>query len=190
MSERSAPQDRFLIEHIFERHTMSDTATTNVTPISADSKLTDQEKRDQLRARIEAGEKRHEERSFAEQAKDVADSAVEFAKKHPVATIAGALTIGLAIGAMTSRGRSLGRRGGAWASYAADSALAYGLSLLEGAGDRFEDLTDSAGTQARRMKRDAGYRLDLMGDSLRTSGRRANRKSKRSYRDLRARLTN
>ena len=168
---------------------MSDTATNNVTPISADSKLTDQEKRDQLRARIEAGEKRHQERSFAEQAKDVADSAVEFAKKHPVATIVGAITVGLAIGAMTSRGRSLGRRGGAWASYAADAALAYGLSMIEGAGDKFEDFTDSAGTQARRMKRDAGYRLDTMGDSLRASGRRANRKSKRSYRDLRARLT-
>ena len=53
---------------------MADTAETNVTPISADGKLTDQEKRDQLRARIEAGEQRNEERSLMNQAKDVADA--------------------------------------------------------------------------------------------------------------------
>ncbi len=167
---------------------MSDTATNNVTPISADSKLTDQEKRDQLRSRIEAGEKRHEERTVLDQAKDVADSAVEFAKKHPIATIAGAITIGLAIGAMTRRGRALGRRGGSLAAYAADAALAYGLNMIEGAGDKMEDFGDAAGTQARRLKRDAGYRLDSMSDSLRSNGRRASRKTSRAYRDLRARL--
>lgn len=168
---------------------MSDTAQNNVTPISADSKLTDAEKRDQLRARIEAGERRNEERSFADQAKDVADSAIEFAKKHPVATVAGAVVVGLAIGAMTRRGRELGRRGGSLASYAADAAIAYGLSMIEGAGDKFEDFSDAAGTQARRLKRDAGYKLDSMGDTVRSGGRRASRKSARAYRDLRARLT-
>ncbi len=169
---------------------MADSAQDNVTPISADSKLSDQEKRDQLRARIEAGEKRHEERSFMDQAKDVADSAVDFAKKHPVATIAGAITIGLAIGALTRRGRDLGRRSGSFAAYAADAAIAYGLSILEGAGDKIEDFGDAAGTQARRLKRDTGYRLDSMGDALRSNKRRAERKSSRAYRDLRARLTN
>ncbi len=168
---------------------MSETAENNVTPISADSKLTDEEKRQQLRARIEAGERRNEERSLADQARDVADSAIEFAKKHPVATVAGAVVVGLAIGAMTRRGRELGRRGGSLAAYAADAAIAYGLSMIEGAGDRFEDLSDAAGTQARRIKRDAGYRLDSMGDTVRSSSRRASRKSSRAYRDLRARLT-
>lgn len=169
---------------------MADTAENNITPISADSKLTDQEKRDQLRARIEAGEKRQEERSFLDQAKDVADNAVDFAKRHPVATVAGAIAVGLAVGAMTRRGRELGRRGGSLASYATDAAIAYGLSMIEGAGDKFEDFGDAAETQARRLKRDAGYRLDSMGDSIRSSGRRASRKSKRGYRNLRARLSN
>ena len=169
---------------------MAENAENNVTPISADSRLTDQEKRDQLRARIEAGERRNEERTIMDQAKDVADSAIDFAKKHPVATVAGAVAVGLAIGAMTRRGRDLGRRGGSLASYAADAAIAYGLSMIEGAGDKFEDLSDAAGTQARRVKRDAGYRLDSMGDSLRSSSRKAGRKSSRAYRDLRARLTN
>ena len=75
---------------------MAKSAENNVTPISADSELTDEQKREQLRARIEAGERRNEARSLADQAKDVADSAIEFAKKHPVATVAGAVVIGLA----------------------------------------------------------------------------------------------
>ena len=164
-------------------------AESNVTPISADSRLTDQQKRDQLRARIEAGTQRHEERSFGEQAKDVADSAIEFAKKHPLATLAGAVAVGLAVGAMTKRGRDLGRRGGSMASYAADAALSYGLGMFQGATDKIEDLSDAAGTQARRVKRDAGYRLDSMSDSVMSGQRRAKRKSARAYRDLRNRLT-
>lgn len=167
---------------------MTDTTATNVTPISADSQLSDEQKREQLRARIEAGEKRNEERTFADQAKEAADSAVDFAKKHPIATVAGAVAIGLAIGAMTSRGRQLGRRGGSLAAYAADAAIAYGLTMMEGAGDKFEDYSDAAGTQARRLKRDAGYRVDALGDVLRSSGRKASRKSSRTVRDLKARV--
>lgn len=167
---------------------MTDTTATNVTSISADSQLSDELKREQLRARIEAGEKRNEERSFADQAKEAADSAVDFAKKHPIATVAGAVAIGLAIGAMTSRGRQLGRRGGSLAAYAADAALAYGLSMVEGAGDKFEDYSDAASTQARRLRRDAGYRADAIGDVLRSSGRKASRKSSRTVRDLKARV--
>ena len=94
---------------------MADTAETNVTPISADSKLTDEQKREKLRERIEAGEQRNEERTLAEQAKDAADSAMEFTKKHPFAVVGGVLLAGLAIGAMTRPGRRIGRRGGAFA---------------------------------------------------------------------------
>ena len=168
---------------------MADAVNTNVTPISKDSPLSDEEKREQLRARIEAGEKRKEERTFADQAKEAADGAIDFAKRHPVATVAGAVVVGLAIGAMTKRGRDLGRRGGSMAAYASEAALAAGLSFLQGAGDKFEDFGDAVGTQARRLKRDAGYRLDTMSDSLKASRRKASRTSSRTYRDLRARLT-
>ena len=101
---------------------MADTAETNVTPISADSKLTDEQKREKLRERIEAGEQRNEERTLAEQAKDAADSAMEFTKKHPFAVVGGVLLAGLAIGAMTRPGRRIRRRGGAFAELAADTA--------------------------------------------------------------------
>lgn len=168
---------------------MANNAETNVTLISADSKLSDQEKRDQLRARIEAGERRVEERTLADQAREAADNAIDFAKAHPIATVAGAVAVGLVIGAMTKPGRRLARRGGAWTSYATDAALAYGLSMLEGAGDKLEDFGDAAGTQARRLKRDAGYRIDTLGDSLSSNRRKAGRKSSRAIRDLRARFT-
>ena len=168
---------------------MANKATNNVTPISADSQLSDAEKREQLRARIAAGERRNTERSFADQAKDVADSAVDFAKKHPIATVAGAVAVGLAIGAMTRRGRALGRRGGSLAAYAAEAAIAYGLSMMESAGDKFEDYSDAASTQARRLKRDAGYRLDSIGDAIASGSRKASRKSSRTVRDLKARIT-
>ena len=168
------------------------TPSTNVTPISGDTQMTDEEKRAELRARIEAGNRRHQERTFADQAKDAADSAVEFAKKHPVATIAGGVVLGLAIGAMTRPGRRLGRRGGEMASYAADAVAAYALSMFDGAsdlartaGDKIEDFGDAAATSARGARRSARYRFDVAGDALRASGRKANRKSLRAARDLR-----
>ncbi|KWV95926.1 MULTISPECIES: hypothetical protein [unclassified Erythrobacter] len=175
---------------------MVDTAENNVTPISADSKLSDEEKREQLRARIEAGEQRNEERSLADQAKDAADSALEFTKAHPFAVVGGVLLAGLAIGAMTRRGRRLGRRGGVLAGLATDAAMAYGARMIDGvldgaqyAGDRIEDIGDSASTTARGLRRDAAYKLDVAGDALRSSGRKATRKGSRAYRALRTRIT-
>ena len=174
---------------------MAEAAENNVTPISADSKLTDEQKRDQLRARIEAGEKRNEERSLGDQAKEVDDGAIEFTKKHPLAVVGGVLVAGIAIGAMTRRGRRLGRRGGAFATLAADAALAYGARMVDGvldgaqyAGDRIEDFGDSAATTARGLRRDATYKFDVAGDALRASGRKAGRKGNRAFRAMRTRI--
>lgn len=167
---------------------MAENANTNVTPISADSQLTDQQKRDQLRARIEAGEKRNQQRGFVDQAKEVAGNAVEFAKQHPVATVAGAVVLGLAIGAMTRRGRNFGRnignRGGAWANYASEAALAYALAKFEHLGDRMEDLTETAEKRTRAFRHDAAERLENAGDFLRASGRKISRSSSRAFHDL------
>ncbi len=58
----------------------------NVATLNTDTKpQTDEERREALRQRIEASEQRNAERSFADQAKDVLDSATDFAKKHPLA---------------------------------------------------------------------------------------------------------
>lgn len=170
--------------------------TSNVTPISADSMLSDEQKREQLRAKIEAGERRNAERSFADQAKDAADSALEFTKKHPFAVVGGAIAVGLAIGAMTRPGRRLGRRGGALAGLALDAALAYGARALDGAGnatqfasDKLEDFGDTAATAARGMRRDAAYKLDVAGDALRAGSRKAARTGSRAARSIKTHFT-
>lgn len=175
---------------------MADPVESNVTPISADSKLSDSEKREQLRARIEAGEQRNEERSFAEQAKEVADTALDFTRRHPLAVVGGVLVLGLAAGSMTRRGRRIGKKGGVFAGLAAEAALAYGARMIDGmvdgaqyAGDRIGDFGDSAATAARGLRRDAGHRLDAASDALRSSGREAGRKGGQAYRALRTRLT-
>ncbi|QYJ05987.1 hypothetical protein [Qipengyuania flava] len=178
---------------------MSDTAESNVTPISADSRLTDEQKREQLRARIEAGEQRNAERTFADQAKEAADSALEFTKKHPLTVVGGVVVVGLAIGAMTRPGRrvgrTVGRRSSVLAALASDAIFAFGARAIDGmmdgaqaAGDRLEDFGDSAATTARGLRRDAAYKVDVASDALRSSGRRATRKGSRTVRALRQRL--
>ena len=152
---------------------MADTAETNVTPISADSKLTDEQKREKLRERIEAGEQRNEERTLAEQAKDAADSAMEFTKKHPFAVVGGVLLAGLAIGAMTRPGRRIGRR----ASFDTGRSGRGGRRIRRGRGGRrivrsFEmstsDVEHRCELEAR--KRNVVTRSNTLGKTYRASG--------------------
>lgn len=161
---------------------------------------TDEDKRRQLREKIAAGEQRNAERTLADHARDAAESAAGFVKRHPLATIAGGIAAGLIIGGLTRPGRRMARRvggrGSALATVAADAALAYGLRMLDGAndlarsaGDKFEDFGDSVGTQARGLRRDAAYRADVTTDALHSMKRGAARKSSRALRDLRSRFT-
>lgn len=170
--------------------------SSTVTSIGTDARLSDQDKRDQLRARIEAAEQRNEQRSLAEQAREAADTAVEFTKKHPFAVIGGALAIGLAIGAATKPGRRLGRKGGVFAGILADAALAYGARMIDNttnaahfAGDRLGGIGDSAATAARGLRRDAAYKLDAAGDALRSTSRKAAREGSRAAKAIKTRLT-
>lgn len=137
---------------------------------------TDEQKRAKLRERIEAGERRNAERSIGDFAREAKNNAVTFARRHPLATVAGAVAIGLAIGAMTRPGRRLGKKTGALALLASDAALAYGIKMLDGAGDaargagdRLGDFSDSIGTQARHLGREAMSRADLAVNRIRSS---------------------
>ena len=160
----------------------------------------DENKREELKRRVAEGEKRAEERTFADTAKDAAETATEFVKKHPLATVAGVGVLALAIGAMTRPGRRAARRTGVMAALARDAALAFGMNAIDRAStygsaaaratsDRFEDVTDTIGSAARSARRDALYRADVTGDTLRSSSRRASRKAGRAFRDLRSRFT-
>lgn len=119
-------------------------------------------KRDELRARIEASERRIAERSLAEQAQEAAIAAGDFARKNPLTVIGGAIAIGLVIGAMTAPGRRIAsnavkaassgaagltsgaakgvstavkNRGTALGTLIADAAIAYGVKLIDEAMD-------------------------------------------------------
>ena len=79
----------------------------------------DENKRDALRQKIEASERRIAERTLGEQAKEAVDTAVDYTRKNPLKVIAGAVVVGVAIGLMTQPGR---RVAGKAASSAAGAA--------------------------------------------------------------------
>lgn len=157
---------------------------------------TDAEKREALRGKIEAGEQRHAERSFADQAKDAADSALGYVRTNPLKTVAAVAVGALIIGAMTRPGRRLGRKTGAIAGVATDAALAYGLSLLDTASgaasksqDKLADFGDTVGDKARTWQsavtREGSQLSDYLVDTARRSGKRAGR----TIDDLRSRIS-
>ena len=161
----------------------------------------DETKREELKRRVAQGEKRIEERSLADTAREAAETATEFVKKHPLATVAGVGVVALAIGAMTRPGRRAAHRTGMMAALARDAALTFGMNAIDRAGtfgsaaaratsDRFEDFSDDIGSAARSARREALYRADVTGDSLRNTSRRASRKAGRTMRDLRSRFGN
>lgn len=153
-------------------------------------------RREALKEKIEAGRQRIAERDYAQSARDAAGAATNFVKEHPLATLGGAIAIGLAIGAMTKRGRRLGRRGGVVAGLLADAAIAYGVSMIDRAGDaaregqdRLEDLGDALSDSARTARREASHLAGTASDKTRSAARRTTRKAGRAIRDLRSRAT-
>lgn len=99
-------------------------------------------KRLMLSEKIEAGRKRLAEREIAQQAIEAAQAATGFVRKHPLATLAGAIGIGLAVGALTKSGRKLGKRGGILTGLLIDAALAYGVKLIEQAAEAAKTKAD------------------------------------------------
>lgn len=164
-------------------------------PVSADgNRSSDSDKREELKARIEAGQRRNEQRSFADQARDAADAATQFAKEHPIATVVGGLALGLLVGSMTRGGRRVGRRvgrsAGDWASTASDAALAFTLGLLDDATDlarHGKDAVSDAGERmalgTRELKRDADHYTRSLADRATTGSRLTGRSLSRRLRD-------
>lgn len=152
--------------------------------------MTENDKRDRLRERIDAAEARNAARSVADQARDAAATATDFVKRHPLAMIAGVAVVGLAVGAMTRPGRRAGRqaskRAGAFASYAAEIGLAYATGLLDKAGD-------AARTGQDKLSELGGVAADRGGDAADTARRLTSElgaKASKSLRELRGRLPN
>ena len=159
--------------------------------------MTTEEKREELRERIEAAEERNEKRNeLAERAIEARDQAVGFAKEHPVAVVAGGVVLGLVIGALTPKGRLLGKRAGKWVAMAAELGTIYAADMIAKAGDaalagkdRLEDFGDSAAAAARTASRDIGYKAGTAADTAKAIGKRVSRKTGRTMRDLKDRVT-
>lgn len=161
-----------------------------------DAAMTDAEKREALRAKIHAGEARQAERNFADQAKAVADDALDYVKANPLKTVAAVAIGALVIGAMTRPGRKAGRRAGKLAGVATDAALAYGLSLLDAGKnaadkgqDRLADLSSSARRNAREWQDYAAREGSELSDYLIAAARRSGKRANKTIDDLRSRIT-
>lgn len=149
--------------------------------------MTDEATRDALRAKIDAGERRNEDRSFGTIAAEARDDATNFAKEHPVATVVAGITIGVLIAGFFNRGK-VARGASRFGSMAAEMGSAYGLGLIDAARngqDRIEDFGDTVGAKARSARRETAHQANIAGDAARIFGRRAARKAGRGVRNVR-----
>lgn len=94
------------------------------------------DKRDALRAKIEAAERRNAERTLADQAREAANSAVDYTRANPLTVIGGAVAVGLVIGLLTRPGRRVAGRALHGASDAISGAAASAKSTVTGATSR------------------------------------------------------
>ncbi|MDJ0977536.1 MAG: hypothetical protein QNI87_03290 [Erythrobacter sp.] len=107
------------------------------------------EPRDELRAKIEARERRIAERTLADQAREATETATQYVKQHPLQVVGGAIALGLVIGLLTKPGRR------AAGNAASGTAKAVG-GVATGA-------ANSVGKAAKKRSRDVGT---LLMDSL------------------------
>lgn len=136
--------------------------------------MTTDDKREELKQKIAEGEERLAQRSLASTAREASENAAQFVKQHPVATIGGAIVVGLAIGAMTKPGRRLGKRGGVFAAMLTDAAITYGLKMVNQAGD---------------AARSGQERIGEFGGAMSEKARDTGRKAGDAVRGLRDRIT-
>lgn len=74
-------------------------SATTVPPVPKESE------RDELRAKIEARERRIAERTIADEARDAAAAAKDYTVQNPLKVVGGAIAVGLLVGLLTRRGR-------------------------------------------------------------------------------------
>jgi len=115
--------------------------TTDTPP----SPTNDDARRDALRQKIEANERRIAERTLGEQAKEAAQAAVEYTRANPLTVIGGAVVVGIAIGLMTSPGqRVAGKAASSAASVASGAATKVGDAASNAAGAAADTVKNAA----------------------------------------------
>ena len=139
-------------------------------------------KREQLKGRVQAGVKRNDDKGrttivdrMGERAIEAKDRFTDFAREHPITTVAGALAIGVLVSGMFrgSPTRKIGKRASKLAGVGAEMAMAYAAQALAAAdeargpvGEKLTDLGETAlgygksGSEAAtKAARDAGKRI-------------------------------
>ncbi len=178
---------------------MAKSTTTIAKTLGKAPANTDAEKREALRGKIAASEERQAQRSFADQAKDAADNALGYVRANPLKTVA-VVTVGaLVIGALTRPGRragaKAGRKASKFATVASDAALAYGLSLIDGAShaaskgqDKLSDIGSTVGSKASAWTSAAGKEGSQLSDYLVEAARRSGKRAGKTIDELRSRI--
>jgi hypothetical protein len=137
-------------------------------------------KRQNIKRKVTAAKSRNQARaeppSFADRAGEKAveakDKFTAFAKKHPIATVAGGLAVGILVSGMfrgsptRKAGKTIGKKAAGLAAIAAELAIAYGQSAMAKAGDAREAGAEKLGSwsedaadyvaSARAAARDTG----------------------------------
>jgi ElaB/YqjD/DUF883 family membrane-anchored ribosome-binding protein len=145
---------------------------------------TNPDARDELRAKIEARERRIAERTLADEARDAAEAATNYVRENPLKVVGGAIALGIVIGLMTKPGRRAAaraatgtasavsnaasgtattvsnaakKRGAALGTLIADAVVAYGIKLIDQALDGVQagkDKLEDVGDAASAKARD------------------------------------
>ena len=171
-----------------------------MTELATTPALTDEDRREALRQKIAASEARNAERSFADQAREVADGALDYVRANPIKSVAAVAVSALAIGALTRRGRKTAtkasKRTGKLASVVSDAVIAYTMSLLDSAGhaaeagqDKLSDLGETVGGKARRFGRYAAKESGDVSSSLQKAAKKTGRSTGKRIKDMRARMS-
>lgn len=154
-----------------------------------------EEKRQELIAKVKEAEARIEARSMGDRAREAGKEATAFISRHPLASVAGGIAVGMLVGSLIP-GRKIGNRGRAMAAMAAEFGLAYAREAMDLASeaaqsgqDKLEDIGDAVTDTSRKLRRDAAHAAGTAADNARSIGRRAGRKAGRAMRDLRNRTT-
>ncbi|HEY6815846.1 MAG TPA: hypothetical protein VI168_09940 [Croceibacterium sp.] len=160
-------------------------------------------KRQTLKQKIEAGHARNRDLGrttivdrAGEKAIEAKDKFVEFAKEHPIATVAGGVALGILVSGLFKRSptRKLGgiaaKRAGTIAALGAEFALAYAQQAMTAANEagregahRLGELGDSVGGSARSTGRAALDRAGDLTEAARTITRDAGKRLGKALRD-------
>ena len=167
------------------------------------------EKRDELRAKIEASERRIAERTMADQAKEAAGVATNFVKERPFTVLGGAIAAGLVIGLATKPGRRAARNAATgtvnavnsaakgtanvarnasvkqvsrFGTLLADAIVAYGIKLIDDAMDTAragQDKLEDIGDSASAKAREVKRETGYLAGSAVDKSRTVGRRTRR-----------